>query len=312
MSSRQLERSVGTRLARLVISASKCGPLRGRGGYSEVTLAGRGRTGEFAQADTESDRVDDFFAFFGDLDVRSALADKAVLDFGSGYGGRTVEYARLGARFVWGVEPFESMVDRSNAYAHSRGVENVSFVLCTQDDIPLDDATFDVVLSYDVLEHVNDPRRSIAEIHRVLRPGGVAYLVFPVYWGALSHHLDYVTMVPGLHWFFSPQALVRAVNSVLATAHQSDVRAQPEPRLSFDKSRFVLPSLNGLGGEHLPGIFHEFAILRMHRHGLLRRRRARSLSMRVVSAIAPTRLQDMLTSSVSCVVQKRDVERLRR
>lgn len=42
------------------------------------------------------------------------------------------------------------------------------------------DASVDLVLSCDVLEHVNDPRRAFAEIARVLRPGGQAVMTFPM------------------------------------------------------------------------------------------------------------------------------------
>ena len=42
------------------------------------------------------------------------------------------------------------------------------------------DATFDLVVSCDVLEHVNDPSAAMAEIMRVLRPGGRAILTFPM------------------------------------------------------------------------------------------------------------------------------------
>jgi len=170
----------------------------------------------FPQAAAEALRVDDFFGFFGQMDVRAELAGKDVLDFGSGYGGRTVEYARsCRARSVWGVEPFENIVTQSRGYAHLEGVKNVDFLVCGRTEIPLADDSIDIVASYDVLEHVDDPRLSMLEIHRVLRPGGTAFLVFPVYFGAFSHHLDYVTLIPGLHWIFSPETLVVAVNSIL-------------------------------------------------------------------------------------------------
>lgn len=52
---------------------------------------------------------------------------------------------------------------------------------------------------YDVLEHVFPPP-SVAELLRVLRPGGTAYLVFPVYFGVRS--------LPGLQDYVARTALV--------------------------------------------------------------------------------------------------------
>jgi len=47
------------------------------------------------------------------------------------------------------------------------------------DAIPAADAEFDAVLVIDVLEHVGDPERLLAEVHRVLSPGGVLHLHVP-------------------------------------------------------------------------------------------------------------------------------------
>jgi SAM-dependent methyltransferase len=49
-------------------------------------------------------------------------------------------------------------------------------------DIPHPDASFDAILCSHVLEHVSDDRRAMAELHRVLRPGGWALIQSPVDW----------------------------------------------------------------------------------------------------------------------------------
>ncbi len=49
------------------------------------------------------------------------------------------------------------------------------------EQLPFDDASFDVVTTFQTLEHVRDVRQCIAEMVRVLRPGGVLYLRAPDY-----------------------------------------------------------------------------------------------------------------------------------
>lgn len=45
--------------------------------------------------------------------------------------------------------------------------------------LPYPDGFFDAVLMIDVLEHLPDPKKALAEVRRVLRPNGVFHLVFP-------------------------------------------------------------------------------------------------------------------------------------
>jgi SAM-dependent methyltransferase len=47
-------------------------------------------------------------------------------------------------------------------------------------DLPFGDGTFDFLICNHVLEHVEDDRRALSEIHRVLRSGGLAILMCPV------------------------------------------------------------------------------------------------------------------------------------
>jgi len=269
---------------------------------------GKSAIPDFPQAVTEASRVNDFFNFFAPTDFARELGGKDVLDFGSGYGGRTVEYARrFRCRFVWGVEPFTGLVSESRRYASREDVPNVGFEVCGQQTIPLPDSSIDVVVSYDVLEHVADPIASMRELHRVLRPSGRAFLVFPVYLGAFSHHLDYISLLPGLHWIFSAKTLVEAINEILESEYgrRFGTSRQPNPSLAFDKSRIVLPTLNGLGGQHLKALTAGFEVLHCNRHSWIRRRKPQGEMMKRFSSLPmPMTLLDAATSSVSFVLAK--------
>lgn len=52
-------------------------------------------------------------------------------------------------------------------------------LVCDALQIPFEDGTFDAVAAIAVLEHVTDPWQAVAEIHRVLRPGGVVLAETP-------------------------------------------------------------------------------------------------------------------------------------
>jgi ubiquinone/menaquinone biosynthesis C-methylase UbiE len=193
------------------------------------------------------------------------------------------------------------MIEQSRKYAEARRVDEIEFKVCGQKEIPYPDEFFDIVLSHDVLEHVEDPRISIAEIRRVLRPGGLSVNVFPVYFGAMSHHLDYVANVPGLHWVFSPRILVRVVNDVLETNPQFGTAIQPEPRRSFDFSREVLPGLNGLSGVHLENLFAGFERLSLRRIAI----GPRGMGL-IANSRLPVQLRDLVTGTVACILRKPD------
>ena len=299
---------ITARLVRLIMLRAQ--ETRHVGRYSQEDCSTSNKLILFAQAQTESKDFESFFGLFPEYLIKEALIGKEMLDFGSGYGGRTVEYKLCGAKRVCGIEPFENMIELSRRYAESRGLD-VEFKVCGHREIPYPDESFDIVLSYDVLEHVEDPRVSIAEIRRVLRPGGLSLNVFPVYYGARSHHLDYIMNVPGLHWLFSARTLVNAVNSILSenphfgTTVNGVVTRQPEPRRSFDESYYVLPNLNGLSGWHLKELFEGFETISLVRHPI---RSSKPRLTRIAAAVAPSSLptiiRDAATQSVACVLRK--------
>ncbi len=72
-------------------------------------------------------------------------------------------------------------------------------VWCDGHHLPFADASFDTVLSIEVLEHVPDPDRMLAEVRRVLRPGGALLVTVPF---AVAQHA-----LPYDFWRYTPQGL---------------------------------------------------------------------------------------------------------
>ena len=110
--------------------------------------------------------------------VPTAVADlhegETVLDLGSGAGADVLISARrVGATGkAIGLDMTDEMLALARANATEAGVDNVEFVKGYLEDIPLPDATVDVVISNCVINLAADKRKVIAEAARVLRPGG--------------------------------------------------------------------------------------------------------------------------------------------
>jgi len=56
----------------------------------------------------------------------------------------------------------------------------IPYAVASATDLPYPDASFQAVVFYDVLEHIPDAERCLAEIYRVLRPGGLLAATVPV------------------------------------------------------------------------------------------------------------------------------------
>jgi 2-polyprenyl-6-hydroxyphenyl methylase/3-demethylubiquinone-9 3-methyltransferase len=94
-----------------------------------------------------------------------------AIDIGSGGGFLAEEFARLGFA-VTGVEPSEVSVRTARAHALAAGLP-IDYRAGVGERLPVPNAAFDVAYCCDVLEHVDDVDRVLAETSRVLRPGGV-------------------------------------------------------------------------------------------------------------------------------------------
>lgn len=102
-------------------------------------------------------------------------AGNVVLDAACGVGYGSAELGRVAARVV-GVDVDEDAI----SYARSRyGGGNVEFATMDVSLLRLDDASFDVVVSFETIEHLDDRGAFLREVTRVLRPSGTFVVSTP-------------------------------------------------------------------------------------------------------------------------------------
>ncbi|MBM4380721.1 MAG: class I SAM-dependent methyltransferase [Deltaproteobacteria bacterium] len=127
--------------------------------------------------------------------ARAHLPDVAglrVLEIGCGRGGFAAwldglpEHLRPAA--ILAADFSETAVEKGRAFAARRGLRRVTFQREDLMGLTLADGSLDAAFSFETLEHVPTPRRALAELHRVLRPGGLLCVTFPNYLGLQGLH----------------------------------------------------------------------------------------------------------------------------
>jgi arsenite methyltransferase len=122
--------------------------------------------------------------------VRDALGPAPgdrILDVGCGPGFYVAELVEIvGSQgHVAGVDSSPSML--ALAAQRVRSHDNVELAEAPATALPFEEASFDAAISVQVLEYVEDVAQAVAELHRVLRPGG-RVVVWDVDWDTVSMH----------------------------------------------------------------------------------------------------------------------------
>ncbi len=172
---------------------------------------------------------------------RIKLEGKKMLDFGCGNGAQTVEFANSKCT-IDAVDINKKAVKILKDFASTHNLNNINAMNYNGKKLPINSNSIDVVISFEVLEHVENEVESLSEIYRVLKPKGELVISVPNKWWIFDTHGAYL---PVLQWnrvpFFS--WLPRFIHSKIAkariyTKHQI-IKLLEENRFNIINSTYI-------------------------------------------------------------------------
>jgi SAM-dependent methyltransferase len=137
------------------------------------------------------------------LDTASRL-----LDCGCGPGSISCDFAKIVVSGnVQGIDREQSQIDLARAHAAAQGLTNATFLVGSIYDLPFPDSSFDIVFAHAIFEHISDPEQALAEMLRVLEPGGLVAIRSPD-WGGFIVGPE----IPGLQAAINSYANLQIAN----------------------------------------------------------------------------------------------------
>ncbi|MGB0629778.1 MAG: class I SAM-dependent methyltransferase [Alphaproteobacteria bacterium] len=155
-------------------------------------------------------RKSELEAQFRDHFSADDLVGMDVIDFGCGGGELSFIAAEMGAKSVIGLEVERSQYEMASAKAAASTLENAPEFFHSSDTKSIDrpDASADVIMCFDVLEHILDYEEILPEWKRVLRPGGRVLIWWMPYFHPWGHHVESLVPVPWVHAAFSDRTVI--------------------------------------------------------------------------------------------------------
>ncbi|MHB1332203.1 MAG: class I SAM-dependent methyltransferase [Sulfuriferula sp.] len=138
------------------------------------------------------------------------IAGMDVLDFGCGEGDLSFYVGDLGVHSITGVDVNAERVDSAKSRLQTRQVAVTPKFLCASNThaIDLPDESVDIILCFDVLEHILDYESIIPEWRRVLRKNGKVFIWWVPWFHPHGHHIESLVPLPWAHAVFSDKALI--------------------------------------------------------------------------------------------------------
>jgi ubiquinone/menaquinone biosynthesis C-methylase UbiE len=212
-----------------------------------------------ARAEYEYNNVDGFTYILKEIGLDIDLFDgKRVLDAGCGWGGKMVYFSEHSKAISFdGFDIAGYKPEVSEEFAKQHNVTNCHFTNGYAESMPYEDGRFDLVMMDDVMEHVQDPEKTLRECWRVLRPGGELLMRFPSFRMMEAHHLNRGVGLPAMHYVLPMKTwsaglnyrLLQAGNTKTYVPFARTIKTKYHPAINFD--------LNGIDFKSFKALIHE-------------------------------------------------------
>lgn len=139
----------------------------------EIYASGRSRREQLEEHSRQRYMLEPYIPAFARFEEGSG---NDVLEIGVGMGADHLEWARHDPRRLFGIDITAKAVELTEERMRLFGFQP-QIRIADAEDLPFEDASFDIVYSWGVLHHTPDTQRAIREVRRVLRPGGRASIM---------------------------------------------------------------------------------------------------------------------------------------
>jgi 2-polyprenyl-3-methyl-5-hydroxy-6-metoxy-1,4-benzoquinol methylase len=148
--------------------------------------------------------------FFDRMPADLSFQERSVLDYGCGAGHTCVFVAQRGACRVLGVDIQSVEFARTQVAERYPEVSDRIEFRRLEAAGEISDERFDVVLSKNAFEHVENPQVYVADMARLLEPDGELVIGFSALWKSpYGGHVQYMTKLPWAHLLFPERVVLR-------------------------------------------------------------------------------------------------------
>ena len=160
-----------------------------------------------------NDQRENNLEWFKRMDFQLDVTGMRVLDLGCGHGALSISFAERGSAEVVGIDLDDDRIDFANRNLAANFPELAGRVQFRCEDVLRMSEQFDLIVSKDAFEHIDDLGGVIGHLHSMLKPGGYLAPGFsPLFFSPFGDHARYELSVPWAHAILPERFLVWWLN----------------------------------------------------------------------------------------------------